>query len=266
MVDRSGMPFDALLQQSVLAPLGMRDSTFAQPLPATLAGRAARPHDRDGKPVPGGAHTYPEQAAAGLWTTPQDLARFAIAIQQGAAGSDKGVLTAAMTRTMLTPVIGGYALGLETREGGALFGHNGANRGFRALMTVAVDGGDGAVVLTNADNGSEVAADLVRAIAHEYQWKGNQTRLRTPVELTPATRKELRGTYRIEGIGEFEIAEREGRLMVAMRPGEWEPLYAESEQLLFVLSRNLDIRRTDANSGNSVMGSSARPYRRIKGG
>lgn len=264
MIDRAGMPFDTLMQQSVLAPLGMRHSTFAQPLPEALVARSARPHDREGKPVAGGAHTYPEQAAAGLWTTTQDLARFAIAIQQGAAGQDNGMLPAALTRTMLTPVKLDYALGLMIQDGGSFFGHNGGNAGFRTLLVASIEGGDGAVVLTNGDNGAELMADLMRAIAHEYKWKGNQTRLRTPVELAPAARKSLAGSYRIDGVGEFAVAERDGRLMVALRPDQWEPLYAESEQVLFILSRNLEIRPVDADNGHAVTGSSSRAYQRIK--
>lgn len=263
MIDRAGKPFDVLMQESVLAPLGMGESTFAQPLPAALQARAARPHDDEGKPYRGGAYTHPEQAAAGLWTTPGDLAKFVIALQQGAAGADNGVLSPAMTRTMLTPVMSDYALGLDIREGGKSFGHGGSNMGFKAFMTGWVEGGDGAVILTNGDNGGELAEALTRAIAHEYKWAGNQTRLRTTVELAPQDRQALVGKYRIEGLGDFEIAERDGQLMVANRDMPWEPLYAESDKLLFILSRPIELHRLDADSGMSVFGSSSRPYKRV---
>lgn len=265
MIDRAGKPFDVLLQESVLAPLGMNESTFAQPLPAALQAKAARPHDRDGKPFPGGAFTHPEQAAAGLWTTPQDLAKFAIAIQKGAAGLDNGVLSPAMMRTMVTPVMNDYALGLQIQDSGKGFGHGGSNRGFKASMVGSVEGGDGAVILTNGDNGGDLAAGLMRAIAHEYKWTGNQTRLRTAVELAPADKKSLVGTYEIEGLGGFEIAEREGRLMITNRGAPWEPLYAESDKVLFIMSRPIELRRADADSGQSVLGSSSVPYKRVGG-
>lgn len=187
MIDRSGKPFDVLLRESVLKPLGMNDSSFSQPLPAALQAQAARAHHQDGKPYPGGAHTYPELAAAGLWTTPEDLAKFVIAIQQGAAGSDNGVISAAMTRTMLTPVMGDYALGLQIGDGGKVFEHSGSNMGFRAVMVGSTDSGDGAVILTNGDEGGKLAAGLLRAIAHEYKWASHQTRLRTAVTLPTET-------------------------------------------------------------------------------
>ena len=263
MIDRAGKPFDVLMQESVLAPLGMRDSTFTQPLPAPLQARAARPYDDKGTPFPGGAFTHPEQAAAGLWTTPRDLARFVIALQQGAAGADNGVLSPAMTRTMLTPVKNDYALGLDIQEGGKAFGHGGSNMGFKASMIGWVDGGDGAVILTNGDNGGELAAALTRAIAHEYQWAGNQTRVRTTVDLAPQDRQALVGKYEIEGLGGFEIAEREGRLMITNRGAPWEPLYAQSDKLLFIMSRPIELHRLDADSGISVWGKSSRPYKRV---
>jgi len=265
MIDRAGKPFEVLMQETVLAPLGMLESTFAQPLPAALQSRAARPHDQQGKPFAGGAYTHPEQAAAGLWSTPTDLAKFAIAIQQGAAGADNGVLSPAMTRTMLTPVRGTYALGLDIQDKGQGFGHNGSNMGFKSLMVGATERGDGAVILTNGDNGDELAAGLLRAIAHEYKWASNQTVIRPTVALTPQARKALVGKYRIAGLGDFNVAERDGQLMIALRPGQWEPLYAESDKLLFVLSRNVEVRPIDADSGRAVMGSSSKSYTRVSG-
>lgn len=262
MIDSSGKPFDVLLRESVLKPLGMSDSSFWQPLPAALQAQAAHAHRHDGTPYPGGAHTYPELAAAGLWTTAEDLAKFAIAIQQGAAGSENGVISAAMTRTMLTPVMGDYALGLQIRDGGKAFEHSGSNMGFKAAMVGSTDSGDGAVILTNGDQGGELASGLLRAIAHEYKWATHQTRLRTAVTLPTETAKSLVGHYKLDGLPDFHIAEREGQLMIAPRPDQWEPLYAESDKLLFILSRNLEILPTDANSGYNVLGASKRSYKR----
>jgi CubicO group peptidase (beta-lactamase class C family) len=173
MIDRAGQPFDVLTRELVPGPLAMTDSSFTQPLPAALAAKAALPHDREGKSFPGGAFTHPELAAAGLWTTPLDLAKFAIAIQQGAAGHDNGVLSPAMTRTMLTPVMNDYALGLQMLDKGKAFAHGGSNMGFKSSLVAFIDGGNGAVILTNGDNGGDLAAGLMRAIAHEYKWAGN---------------------------------------------------------------------------------------------
>jgi CubicO group peptidase (beta-lactamase class C family) len=113
LVDVSHQPFPAFLHETVLAPIGMTHSTYEQPLPDVLRGKSAVPYNRNGTPVEGGFHTYPEMAAAGLWTTPTDLARFAIEIQGSLRGDANHVLSAAMTRQMLTVVQHHYGLGLE---------------------------------------------------------------------------------------------------------------------------------------------------------
>jgi CubicO group peptidase (beta-lactamase class C family) len=76
--DVTGMPFDKLMQKTVLHPFGMSDSSYEQPLPKSKLVKIALPYRRNGTPVRGGPHVYPELAAAGLWTTPSDLARYGI--------------------------------------------------------------------------------------------------------------------------------------------------------------------------------------------
>jgi len=266
LIDRSGKSFEALMRDTVLQPLGLKDSAFAQPLPAALKARAAQPHDRSGKPYAGGPYTYPEMAAAGLWTTPTDLAKFALGIQHAAAGRPKAVLSPAMARAMLTPVRNDYGLGVEidaeTKD--RAFGHGGSNMGFQNSLYAFVEHGDGAIVMTNGDNGGALAQSVMRAIATEYGWPSHATRLRPAVALAPERRQALLGRYEVPGRGAFEIAEREGLLMVALREGQWEPLYAESDALLFILSRDFDLRPADGDGGRIVSGSFELPYRRVE--
>lgn len=245
MIDRAGRPFDALMQDTVLKPLGMTDSSFAQPLPAALLARAALPHTDGGAATAGGPHTYPELAAAGLWSTPTDLAKFALAMQRGAGGADGtgGVLSPAMTRTMLRPVMNDYALGvgIDGKAPRQAFSHGGHNMGYQNSLYAYVARGDGAVVMTNSDAGAELAQELIRAVAAEYAWPSYQTVMRKAIALPAATRAKLAGRYEIKDLGGFEIAERDGKLMIALRENQWEPLYAESARTLFVLSRELEL-------------------------
>lgn len=252
MIDRAGQPFDTLMHETVLKPLGMTDSSFAQPLPAALLARAALPHDARGVAIAGGPHTHPELAAAGMWTTPTDLAKFALAVQRGSIGTGAGAgadgaLSPTMTRTMLRPVMNNYALGLEI-DGKApqqAFGHGGRNVGYENSLYAYVQRGDGAVVMTNGDGGGELAQGLIRAIAAEYRWPSYQTVQRKAIALPAATRAKLAGRYGIKGETAFEIADRAGKLMIALRENQWEPLYAESARRLYVLTRELDLHMAD---------------------
>ena len=110
LIDLSGQPFSKLLRDTVLAPIGMTRSTYEQPLPVELRSGAATAYNSDGAPVEGGFHTYPEMAVAGLWTTPTNLARYAIEIQRSLGGDANHVLSAEMTR-LLVAGQGNYGLG-----------------------------------------------------------------------------------------------------------------------------------------------------------
>ncbi|MFK7817287.1 MAG: serine hydrolase domain-containing protein, partial [Planctomycetaceae bacterium] len=95
--EKTNKAFAAAMNDLVLKPLQMKASTYQQPLPAALHDRAASGHRsrsffRKGSVVRGEWHVYPEQAAAGLWTTPSDLARFLIAVQRAYAGKPDSIL------------------------------------------------------------------------------------------------------------------------------------------------------------------------------
>jgi len=104
--DVAGEPFADVMRATVLNPIGMRSSTYEQPLPEPLHERAAAGYRADGTKVEGGWHVYPEMAAAGLWTTPSDLARYIIAIQRIRAGREGGVLI--NVREVILAVAGEY--------------------------------------------------------------------------------------------------------------------------------------------------------------
>ena len=173
LTELTGRPFPALMDETVLAPLGMTRSSFQQPLPPEWATHAARAHDGAGRARSAPWHVYPEQAAAGLWTTAADLARFIAEVQQAALGPEGEVLDRAMALEMITPVgVGPYGVGLalEKRGEGWYFSHSGSNRGFRGLILGHVRKGYGVAILTNADNGREVIDELLARVAVAYGW------------------------------------------------------------------------------------------------
>jgi CubicO group peptidase (beta-lactamase class C family) len=189
MEDVTGVPFPRLMRDLVLSPVGMRHSGYEQPLPAYSETAAAVGHRADGRPVAGSWHTYPEMFAAGLWTTPSDLARLALNVQASFNGDD-GILSRAMTRQMLTVQAGDYGLGfgVQRGDGWISFSHGGANEGFRAMFLAFADRGMGAVIMTNGDAGGTLAAEIIRAIAREYDWPAHGALIR---DVVPAPHEHL---------------------------------------------------------------------------
>lgn len=173
MTDLTGRPFAEFMRSTVLDPLGMGDSSYEQPLPTALAGHAARAHDDEGKSMGAPWHVYPEQAAAGLWTTPADLARFVIEVQKAVRGPKGLVLTQAAASAMVCPVgVGpfGVGLSLEKRGEGWYFSHGGSNWGFRGDILGHVRKGYGVAILTNGDNGGPLINEIEARIAAAYRW------------------------------------------------------------------------------------------------
>jgi CubicO group peptidase (beta-lactamase class C family) len=199
MTDVTEQPFPALMQRLVLGPLGMKQSTYDQPLPAALLPAAAAGYGEDGKPVEGKRHVYPEMAAAGLWTTASDLARFAIGVQR-MEKDGKGPLTKRTMDNMLTPRLDGYALGFGIRDEGdsRYFEHGGADEGFQAQLIANSRRGYGAVIMTNSNSGWRLIPEVIRAIAAEYYWEGYQIEAMPVAKLGPEELAILAGRYRLD--------------------------------------------------------------------
>ncbi len=199
MIDVSGKPFPELLREKVLEPLGMSRSTYEQPLPEESAGNAARAHGGDGSMIEGRWHTYPEMAAAGLWTTPSDLARFAIELQKSYAGESNKVLSQEMAAEMLTEQMDGYGLGIGVGGEGEWirFSHGGSNEGFRCQLWAYTSKGMGAAVMTNGDSGGDLASEILRSIAREYGWPDFKPKEIEVAEVDPAVMEVYAGRYQI---------------------------------------------------------------------
>ncbi len=165
-------PFPLFLNKTVLAPLGMTSSTFEQPPPNSVATNTAHGYYPNGEPVKGWWHVYPEIAAAGLWTIPSDLARYAIAVQQSFAGVTNPVISQKMTHEMLTPQKEnvGLALMLERTGKNLRFKHGGRDEGFDALLVAYAEQGFGAVLMINSNDNTGALERIVEFIAREDHW------------------------------------------------------------------------------------------------
>jgi len=245
LVDVGGKPFPQQLHEIILKPIGMTMSAFVQPLAGPLAANASSAHDK-GKVVNGKHNTYPELAAAGLWTTPTDLARFAIELQQAAGGKSSRVLSKKMALEMLTSQGDEWGLGIVLQGEGAKgaegakgtqqrFMHSGSNQGFNCHMLAFKETGAGVVIMTNANSGRAVIEELVRAVANEYGWKTNAAPSRTVIEMPAESLSKYVGYYQSVGEGQARVR-LDGIELIAHSNGRWSKLLAGSETTFFAVN------------------------------
>lgn len=220
MSEVSGQSFPDLLRARVLTPLGMTASTYQQPLPTDRLSEAAVGYRAKALAIPGLRNTYPEMAAAGLWTTPSDLARWVIGIQDAAAGRSQAVLNQDVASQMLTPGMGDWGLGLEVKGEGRdmVFSHGGANEGFRNEMFGFPGRRQGVVIMTNSDVGETVMQPLLHAIAMSYGWPGFEAKVIKPSPVKPGDLRPFAGRYLL-GTTVVTVSERpDGRSLDAAPP------------------------------------------------
>ncbi len=236
LLDVAKKSFPELLHDTVLAPIGMTHSTYEQPLPTHLQSVAATPYSVDGTAILGGAHTYPEMAAAGLWTTPSDLARYIMENQQSLQGKANHVLTEEMTRQMLTPGKGNWGLGLEIGGSPAnrYFSHGGVNAGFESLFVGYEHNGEGAVVMTNAQGGSQIASEIMRSIAVAYDWPDFRPAVRAIAKVDPAVLARYVGTYEFSPNFSITYTLEGNQLMTQATHQPKFPIFPESETKFFL--------------------------------
>jgi Beta-lactamase class C and other penicillin binding proteins len=215
LMDIERKDYTSIMDEKVLLPLGMKNSTFAQPLPAAQAEYAATAYSADGKPVEGRYHVYPEQAAAGLWSTAEDYAKFVIDIQHTLAGKSSTVISKKTAEEFTSPFIEsfiGLGLFIENYAGAVYFCHGGWNEGFSSYSIGSKTSGDGVVVLTNT-NKPLFINELVRAVALTYKWPNY---IAPANKILPATSQELSsyiGRYRADKYGLIKVYKENNKLM-----------------------------------------------------
>ncbi len=216
LIDASGKPFPEIMRETVLDKIGMKNSTYEQPLPESLEAQAARAHRINGTMIKGRWHAYPEMAAAGLWTTPSDLCRFAAEIMLSRAGKSNRVLSREMVKSMLTDQNENVGLGLFLWNKGEdfRFMHGGSNAGFKCVLVAYPEKGQGAAIMTNGDYGGMLDSEILRSLSTEYGWKDFRPTEKTMAEVNLEIYDTYAGTYQLTPARKLNIT-REGSHLFA---------------------------------------------------
>jgi CubicO group peptidase (beta-lactamase class C family) len=201
MSETSGKEFAPLMRELVLSPLGMHASGFEQPFPEDRAKEAAKGIASDGSHLPGGWRVYPEQGAAGLWTTPSDLARFAIGLAHSARGEGNGILGKEATTQLIARGPGNWGLGIDLgpADGPRQISHTGKTIGYTSMFVIYPDRCQGAVVMTNGYDGGWLINEIMRSIGDVYRWPSRKEEpAQAIVPLTDEIADRFIGTYRLK--------------------------------------------------------------------
>ena len=251
LTELKNKPFPQIMRETVLDPLNMRLSTYEQPLPENRRGEEAIAYRSNGKPIEGKWHTYPEMAAAGLWTTPSDLCRFAIELMLASKGKSNKILSKEMVSQMLTAQKGNYGLGIGVEGKGEYFrfSHGGGNQGFKCYLVAYPEKGQGAAIMTNSDNGSKLYIEILTSIANEYVWNAFQPEEKVLAEVDPSIYDLYTGKYMLSPRVIITVSKENNRLYLEV-PGEGTmELFPESETDFFSIEEDSQITFVNNEDG-----------------
>lgn len=157
----------------VCSPLHMTHSTYSQPLPKNKLNDIAFGYNQHNLQLPGGYNIMPELSAAGLWTTPSNLARFGIEIMK-ALKNESAFLEKKTAELMTTKAYENlpYGVGFAVNQSkkGLTFGHGGSNFGYHSNMVFCPGDGSGIVVMQNSDIGIRIRDEVINAFKEIYGW------------------------------------------------------------------------------------------------
>ncbi len=171
-----------------------------------------------------------------MWTTASDLARFAIEIQKSLQGKSNKILDVKLTNEMLTPQLENWGLGPTVQGTGRnrRFSHGGSTAGYRAFMVGYTDTGQGAVVMTNSDNGEMLFDEMLRSIAREYHWSDFQPTKKTVVAVNPQIFESYIGQYEFPTGMILTITTENGKMYGKLPGNPRAEFFSESETKYFL--------------------------------
>ncbi len=256
LVDLREKPFPEIMQETVLTPLGMSNSSFEYPLPPGLREMAVTGHLREGQPLEEKWHIYPEMAASGLWSTPSDLALFAIEVMKTALGERYGIISPALAREMLTPQKANMGLGfrIEDTDDNLNFHLWGSNEGFECFMVAYPVRGEGAVVMTNSANGSYLIDEILRGVSAVYEWPHFKPEVKPLYRLDPSIYAQYVGKYEVNPDYILEVDHEDYYLVITPSGQAPTRFYVQSSTVFFSTDPHIIIRfERDADRGVTAL-------------
>jgi len=240
--DVSGLSLEDYMSKNILPKMDMTNSTYSQPIKESMQNNISAAYYGDGKIIEGLWHNYPEQAAAGLWTTPSDLAKYLIEIHEIYTSNSNGVLSKETVNAMLTKDKNDWGLGPSLRENNndLIFGHGGKNAGFTNDMMAFAKSGNGVIVMTSADNGGRLIGEVLRSVSNYYNWGTHNTKEVEIIKMSNNDLEKFAGKYQlgfqVPDIGDYniDVTIRDGKIHVMDPNNNDENLFTPQEEMRFI--------------------------------
>lgn len=196
--DVSGQPFQQYMKNEILRPLGMNNSSYQQPLDASIQTNVSSAHDPRGEVIPGKWNNYPEMGPGGLWSTATDIAKYCMEIQKIYTERGEGILSKETIELMFTKHSErDWGLGpkIEGDEESLRFRHDGKNEGFIAEFVAFANNGEAVVVMTNGDRGNRIAREILLSISDYFKWDSDKPLVIDSKIMTANELESYTGTY-----------------------------------------------------------------------
>ncbi|MFC2163828.1 serine hydrolase [Acidobacteriota bacterium] len=252
ILDIEEKPFHQIMSETVLVPLAMNQSTYELPLPDILRTSAVSGHSRQGEPVEGGWFQYSACAASGLWSTPSDLALFALDIMKTALGQSHTVAYPESVRMMLTSQLENKGLGFDIEDIGdnLYFAQRGENEGFQCCLIGYPSRGQGAVIMVNSDNGAYLIEELLRSISDAYKWPHFIPEIKTYYRLDPSIYTQYIGRYEVNPDYILTVTQEDYYLVIQPTGQAPTRFFVESQTKFFSVDPYIEIRFLKGDDGN----------------
>ena len=263
--DVTGQSFAELARELVFDPIGMSHSTYDPWSPKAVATGVATPFRNTGEPMSRVPETTPVMTSGGLWTTPTDMALCAIALQNAIAGNSTAIITRAMAKELLGPGLApstSFGPGVDRQALGVgvggtehpYFAQDSTNPGFRSTL-FSYTQGDGIVVMSNSDAGSEISWPLLRAVAQEYRWSEFRPAEREAIQIDQSALGRFVGLYEVSSGGAIHVFKIANKLMLSDARGQMSEMIPASEFRFFTTTADIEYAFNVSANGEIVGGS-----------
>ena len=152
----SQQAFPSLMQELVLTPAGMDDTSFDNTFFLNDTSTIAIPYDVDGKPHGRAPMRHPILSTGLMWSTASDLARFNLAFTKALNSGHPLIDQPLAVQLSIPSSTANRSLGFElgnrdadAKARGSYLFHSGTGNGAVSLSIISLDGNHGAVFLIN---------------------------------------------------------------------------------------------------------------------